>query len=109
MDKVEARIAAIAARIACDDWVGPESRLYHDLAIAGDDASELLEELLSAFPIDMTGFEFSRFFPEEADALWEHWAGKIGLGTKRPPLTIRHLAKVARDGVWKDPAPAARS
>ena len=87
---------------------GLRAELYHDLGIGGDDASELFEDLLSAFPIDMTGFEFSRFFPEEADAMWEYWAAKVGLGTKRPPLTIRHLAKVAKAGVWKDPAPVAR-
>lgn len=42
-----------------------ETRLYHDLNIYGDIAETFVEVLESEYSVDLTGFVFDRYFPEE--------------------------------------------
>jgi hypothetical protein len=43
----------------------PASRLLHDLGIDGDDAADLLRDYSTSFDVDMSGFDFDRFFGGE--------------------------------------------
>src|SRR3954470_8280058 len=42
-----------------------ESRLSEDLGIDGDDAADLLSQFAETFAVDMTHFEFSKYFRSE--------------------------------------------
>lgn len=41
------------------------SRLYQDLGVYGDEAEAYMETLADQFGVDMTGFTFAQYFPEE--------------------------------------------
>lgn len=45
--------------------IRPESRLFHDLGLGGDDAAELLDAFERDFTVDMSEFDFSTYFPSE--------------------------------------------
>lgn len=42
-------------------------RLYHDLNIYGDDASELMDRFKNEFNVDVSKFRFDDYFPSEGD------------------------------------------
>lgn len=42
-----------------------DTRLYHDLAIYGDEAADFLEVLAKQYQVDLSDFEFAKYFPEE--------------------------------------------
>jgi len=72
----------------------PETLLWHDLGIAGDDASELLVEYRDLFQVDMKEFNFARYFPSE-----------IGFWCReREPVTVRDLVESAKRKRWTTPA-----
>ncbi|HXT06193.1 MAG TPA: DUF1493 family protein [Roseiarcus sp.] len=71
------------------------SRLYHDLSIFGDDASELLEEAREKLGIDFDGFVFAQYFPNEGESAFFGTAAKtFGLESRWAPLTVAHLRTV---------------
>jgi len=41
------------------------TRLYHDLALYGEDAEYFMEDLTDVFSIDFSNFEFEKYFPYE--------------------------------------------
>jgi len=42
-----------------------DTRLYHDLNVYGDIAETCVDMLESEYSVDLTGFVFDRYFPEE--------------------------------------------
>jgi len=48
------------------------TRMYHDLGLYGDDAEIFMEVLADHYHVDLSGFEFEKFFPPE-------FPGKSGL------------------------------
>jgi hypothetical protein len=42
-----------------------ETRLYHDLGFYGDIAESYMEVLIEHFEVDMSDFQFERYFPSE--------------------------------------------
>ncbi|WP_338847472.1 DUF1493 family protein [Massilia sp. W12] len=41
------------------------TRPYHDLGIYGDEALDLLDVLSKQYQVDLSDFEFAKYFPEE--------------------------------------------
>jgi len=81
-------------------------RLYQDLQIAGDDASELLEGISRTYGTSFQGFSFSSYFPDETEACWFYLKSFFGFRDRtRKPLTLGHLIAVVEEGVWFEPAP----
>ena len=79
------------------------TRVYQDLGISGDDASELLEKIHLQFGTSFDGFRFVDYFPNETEALWLHWFRWLGLNSKKE-LTLLHLASVVESGRWSEPS-----
>jgi hypothetical protein len=54
-----------------------ESRLLHDLGINGDDAEYLLMDYSKTFHVDMSEFNFWKFFMGEPNLFnfWKFWFG----------------------------------
>ena len=81
--------------------------LYHDLHIAAEDAVKLIGEIARRFNVSFTGFELSRYFPDEDEAGWLYFATLLGWrDTTRQQLTLGHLIAVIRKGCWFAPASA---
>ena len=84
--------------------IAEDMRIYHDLGIGGDDASELLEEIHSTYGTLWTGLQFDTYFPNEGEVFWKLWARRFGVKeAKLKPMTVRHLLDVIARGNWFDP------
>jgi hypothetical protein len=57
------RICSISTAIA--EKCSMETKLYHDLGFYGDIAESYIEVLVEHFEVDMSEFEFERYFPLE--------------------------------------------
>jgi hypothetical protein len=106
MNDHEARLIALLKEYMGRKPFDRSSRVYHDLCLSGDDAFEFMERLAREFQSKMDEFNFDRFFPNESEALLEHWASRLGFKSKRQPLTIDHLLHVVQAGRWLAPAAA---
>ncbi|MGJ9418323.1 hypothetical protein ACHAC9_11230 [Massilia sp. CMS3.1] len=85
--------------------------MYHDLGLYGDIAEAYMEELAYHYHVDMSGFEFDKFFPPE-------FAGKNALlaavfsilpfagyvarrRSEYLPLTLTMIESVLRAKQWR--------
>lgn len=89
--------------------VEPESRLLHDLGIAGTEAAELLFAYSREFVVDMTEFRFEEYFPNHAVPGLRRVRDFIktlkDLGGEQPfaecpAITVADLAEMAKSGRW---------
>lgn len=81
--------------------ITPETRLGADLGIDGDDASELLEDVVVAFDIDVSEFKYDDYFgPEGLSVFFPIYLILRLLNIQPwPPLkemTVGHLAEAIR-------------
>ncbi|MBZ2206371.1 DUF1493 family protein [Massilia soli] len=87
------------------------TRMYHDLGLYGDIAEAFMQELVDHYHVDLSGFEFDKFFPPE-------FAGKnafigallsvvpfasyvVRQRGKYLPLTLRMMEDVLRTKQWR--------
>ena len=91
------------------DRVRPETTLFGDLGVDGDDGSDLMAEFANEFQVDISGFDHAKHFGPEASGCFpptalfsflfrpgrdpHHAAGKV-------PITIRDLVEAAERGQW---------
>jgi len=88
--------------------VRPESTLFGDLGVYGDDAADLFGALERVFAIDLTDFEISRHFPPEsisASAFLKGLVLSLRAGTPEQrhgvePITVDDLARSSAVGRW---------
>ena len=66
-DSIRADIGGLVAKHSgiCAERISSKSRLLHDLGIKGDDAEYLLLEFSKKFDVDMSNFDFRKFFVGE--------------------------------------------
>ena len=81
------------------DRISLESRLNHDLGIDGDDASEVLSLYSEAFGVDLTDFQFSKYFRGEPHLL-NFWRWIPSKRPKLTPITVRDLVEAAKQKKW---------
>ena len=85
-------------------------RVYHDLGWYGDIAEGCMDELVDHDHVDMSGFEFDRFFPPEFladDFASVLWYGFVPFAAERErnrrvyePLTLKMIESAFRTGRW---------
>lgn len=87
--------------------VNRTTEIYHDLYIAGDDASELLDTIAARFGTSFEGLWFPTYFPNEGEVgPLGYWAMRLGhRDKKRRPITVAHLVSIIERGRWFDPEP----
>jgi hypothetical protein len=86
------------------DQLQPSTQLFHDLAIDGDTAEELLLQYCEQFALPVDTFPFAKYFGGEVGAGWRHFL-MVRLGICRgrlQPLTIEQLAEWAQRGAYGD-------
>jgi hypothetical protein len=64
------------------------TRLYQDLNIYGDDASDLLSKYSEAFKVELKDFKFDTYFPNEGDSILPRIIRMILM---KPPQTYKEL------------------
>lgn len=103
MDEPLEQVRHLVQDVSRSRRVDPQTRLWHDLHLGGDDAVELLECIAAKFGTSFAPLSFTDFFPEEHEALGAHLAATFGFRSVRNPVTVQHLADVVKRGVWFDP------
>jgi len=95
----------ILRKFVGDAVIRDDTRLYHDLYISGDDATELLAEINKAFGTRFDDLDFDAYFPNETEGTWP-WGPTRLAGWDEPKrrFTFRHLLEVVERGVWFQPA-----
>jgi hypothetical protein len=104
MEPLIDQVRRIVQDVASVRSVMPNTRLWHDLSLGGDDVIELLERLEAKFGTSFADLPFTDFFPEEGAALGDHFLKLLGLKGDRKPVTVQHLADVVNQGAWFDPS-----
>ena len=96
-------VAAIADQTRCPlAQLSPQTDLFRDLGVDGDDARDLLLRLGEEFEIDLEKVRFGRHFGPEAGfnplamvlPRWWRWQ------RERVPVTIADLIEAARTRSW---------
>jgi hypothetical protein len=89
--------------------VNLQSRLLHDLGIAGTEAAELLFAFSREFVVDMTEFKFEEYFPNQAvpgmRSVRDFIRTLKDLGGEQPfaecpAISVADLAAMAKSGRW---------
>lgn len=95
--KLNEVIQFVSENIGCDpSRLTPDTRLFEDLGIDGDDAEDLMRDFASHFTVDLTGYEHLQHFGPEAG--WSPIAiHPSGLSV---PITLVCLAEAAAAGRW---------
>lgn len=88
--------------------IQPQHRLNFDLGVDGDDAVELLQAYMEKFHVNMRGFDFHRYFGDEAPLSLFLLLRRLFAGGEKPtePLFVRDLVRLAQLGHW---APCANT
>lgn len=86
------------------------TRMYHDLGLYGDIAEAYIEVLAEQYGVDLSGFEFAKFFPPEFAGknmltrvlLWiAPFAGSAARQRKEYlPLTLERIDRALRSKRW---------
>lgn len=89
-----------------------DTRLYHDLGIYGDVAELYVESLIDKYEVDMSSFDFEKYFPlefigETAFQKVMYWAIPfLGLKARKTqkfkPLTLSMIEKTIETKQWID-------
>lgn len=96
-------LAAIADQTRCPlSELSPQTDLFRDLGMDGDDARDLLLRLSEKFEINLENMQFDRHFGPEAGfnplalllPTWWQWL------RQRLPVTIADLVEAARTRNW---------
>jgi hypothetical protein len=103
MEQALPAIERMIRRITGAQRIGPATRLFHDLSIAGDDAGELVDQVTETFGTSFEGFPFDHYFPDESETLLAHLSRRLGTGRVWKPLTVQHLVDVVERGSWFSP------
>jgi hypothetical protein len=92
-----------------------ETRMYHDLGLYGDIAEAYMEELVDHYHVDLSGFEFDKFFPPEFAGKNRLIGGLLSIvpfanyvARQRDeylPLTLRMIERVMRTKQWHSSVP----
>lgn len=84
--------------------VSLKTRLFQDIKIDGDDAEDFLLKFSEVFDVDMTGFEFYRYFNKEGLDSFSIVKSLFGFGKHHSmdDITVEMLEKSAISGCWID-------
>ena len=83
--------------------LSPMTRSGHDLGVDGDDGVEFMQAFAESFAVDLTGFEFDRYFGPEAgcNPVMGIFLRLFHLKQLRSaPITLESLLEAARSGRW---------
>lgn len=88
--------------------VSEATTLFGDLGLDGDDATEFFQAFARAFQVDISEFDFSRFFGREgltlaAPLIWLRQAMRNGTPEERAgfaQITVGQLVRAAEQHQW---------
>ncbi|WP_316205374.1 DUF1493 family protein [Bradyrhizobium sp. SZCCHNS3004] len=77
-----------------------DTDIARDLGVDGDDAAEMIQRFQHEFGIEMSEFEFDRYFGREGFSLIGFLKNLLLSHPNKKPLTIKMLCDVAKKGRW---------
>ncbi len=84
--------------------VNESTSVNYDLQIMGEDADFYMQKFFTRFNVDGSTFSFERFFHQEFGVKYLYYRlFKPKLLDQKEPLTLGHLAEVAKAGRWFNP------
>lgn len=99
----------VAETTGCDrGQLSRNHRLFHDLGVDGEDASELLDAFSARFSVDMRGLDIERHFGPEAGATplsLVRWLASSNFrrGDELQAIQVGDLILAAETGFWTLP------
>ncbi len=102
---IERELIQLVGRWArCHDAIIPQSALYQDLYIVGDDLEEFVVEIIKRYGTSFDGICLRAWAPDELTAAFYWCAMRLDFCKDSfPRLTIEHLAMVVQRGKWFEP------
>ena len=99
LDVVESEIIKILKKYVNKKVVlTVDTKIFHDLAMYGDDAWNFLDEVSIKYHIEGSSFEGGLYFPSEGEMIWFlRWFSFFKNNWK--PLTIKNLANVVLEKI----------
>ncbi len=86
------------------DTIKPESDIVNDWGIEGDEAFEILETFSEQFNVDMSDFDFNKyFFPKEYNVttfLSRLWNVCTGKRSQEKKILVKDLVRAAENKKW---------
>jgi hypothetical protein len=88
------------------DKVNDNSTLLGDLKIDGDDAWEIFEQCHSKYQLDLTNFDFSKYFRNEPclkGLVYFYRKLKYRdehIAANKSPITVKYLIAACKKGKW---------
>lgn len=85
--------------------VDASTRINHDVGLSGDDAEEFLHAFSEQFRVDLTDFNFNRYFADEPHLLTPLFAvirlvRTVRIG--REPLPVERFIRAVQCGKWRE-------
>jgi acyl carrier protein len=77
------------------------ARLLHDLGLDGDDAAEVIAEISKTLKVDISAFDYSKYFRSEPSLLSLLWflpSQRNEQVSKKRPITVAELINAAELG-----------
>ena len=104
MSHTDAIVAIVAKYCGASAEIHLDRSLVFDLGIDGDDANELLEELVAEYPVDLSGLNLGQYFHSEGELshplyLLKSLSYRLGLRASPPlrglpKLTVGNLVEI---------------
>jgi len=98
-DQLEGEVAKVVAAHAGVpvEQVGPSTRLWHDLRLAGEDFADVIEDLNRTHGVTLSG-RLGDYCPTEGDMTWAFWWRPFKRNKTYRELTVTELAAAAHLG-----------
>ncbi|NAW50018.1 DUF1493 family protein [Elizabethkingia argentiflava] len=81
------------------DKISQDTSVNQDLGLYGEEAFEFILDFSKSFNVDISHFEFHKYFKPEMDAITGFIGWKAGLEKKRLPLFVSDLEEAIKKGV----------
>jgi len=81
------------------DKIFTDTSLNKDLGLYGEEAYDFIHDFSKTFNVDISQFEFDRYFRPEMDIITKLISKKVGMGKKRSLLYVQSLAEAIKKGV----------
>jgi acyl carrier protein len=81
------------------DKIFMDTSLNKDLGLYGEEAYDFIHDFSNTFNVDISQFEFDRYFRPEMDIITKLISKKVGLEKKRSLLYVQALVEAIKKGV----------
>lgn len=94
--------AIIRSAMATDIAIAPDTEIYYDLHISGDDLDDMLDAVVREFGTDLSAFRLNDFAPSEGVEIMRPLLKALGIDkASYKSLTVQALTDAIAKGRWE--------